>query len=50
MSLMVTAMPKAVSSNQRRLGSAAVMRKVLSSRRETVPSSMTMPSSLHQVV
>ena len=43
-SSIVTSSPSAFCRNQRRLGSAAVHRKVCSSSLDTVPSSMTMPA------
>jgi hypothetical protein len=45
-----TFMPSAFWRNQRRLGSAAVQRKVCSPSRETVPSSITLPCSSHHGV
>ena len=42
--------PCAFSRIQRRVGSAAVQRNVVSASRDTVPSSMTLPCPSHQCV
>ena len=49
-SVMFTCMPTAFIASQRSDGSADVRRKACSSRRVTVPSSSSLPSSSHQPV